>query len=256
MSVPFFIAIEGIDGSGQNTQTAMLTAALRAEGIEAVATDEPTDAPTGQLLRSWLAGDFQFSEPESIATLFLLDRYEHFWSTIRPALDNNFTVVCNRYHLTWEVYHSEKLTHEWLNGIHMYLAVERPHLTIILDMHGHEEEALARVDSRGEGREVYETLELQKKLSLRYLERASQTYVSSVCTAVINGALPKEVIAQEVRLLALSVYEHLKEINDLRANAVEPQDFTPSGVNAIYWKSIRARERYVQNHKHLAKDMN
>jgi len=256
MSVPFFVAIEGIDGSGQTTQSRILSATLREEGIDAVAVEEPTSEPTGRLLRRWLAGEFAFDQPESIATLFLLDRYEHFWSTIRPALDSNMAVVCNRYHLSWEVYQSAELTNEWLNGISMYLAVERPHLTIVLDMYGHEKEAMARVKNRKKPKEVYEKLDFQKRISLRYLERASRSGVSSVCTAVVNGAMPKEAVAKEVRLLALSVYEHLKEIKELQSPEVEPQTFTPSGVNAIYWKSVRARERYVQNHKHLTKVLN
>ena len=51
-----FIVLEGIDGAGTTTQTARLVERLRADGVHARGTREPSDGPVGSLVRQVLTG--------------------------------------------------------------------------------------------------------------------------------------------------------------------------------------------------------
>jgi dTMP kinase len=90
---PLFIVFEGIDGSGKTTQARMLDAALEACHIDHVFTFEPSDGPTGRLIRS--AGGRP--DPEDEARLFTEDRRDHVERVILPALKAGRTVICDRY---------------------------------------------------------------------------------------------------------------------------------------------------------------
>lgn len=248
-AAPIFVVLEGIDGSGHTTQATTLAAKLQKEGVPSELTHEPTDAPIGRLIRGYLSGQYKATQPETIATQFLIDRYEHYWGQIVPWLESGKTVVCDRYHLSWEVYQSQSLTREWLDGINRYLTAIPPHLTIVLDMTGNEEEAMKRVDARGGTKEIYEKLEFQKEISAKYTNYAQRTNTSTVCTAVIDATLSIEHIANEIWTLATSVQDYVKEYNDLLNESMENKSFTPTGVSAIYWKSVRAREHYLNRRK-------
>ena len=49
-----FITFEGGEGAGKSTQVARLVEALRAAGVDAVATREPGGAPGAEEIRAWL----------------------------------------------------------------------------------------------------------------------------------------------------------------------------------------------------------
>ena len=51
-----FIVLEGIDGSGTTTQSAILAASLQERGLPAHTTREPSDGPIGVLIRQVLSG--------------------------------------------------------------------------------------------------------------------------------------------------------------------------------------------------------
>ncbi len=88
-----FIVFEGIDGSGKSTQARMLTDRLKAQGIRALPTAEPTFGPFGMIIR----GLKRRPSPEEEARLFAQDREQHVEEIILPALESGVTVVCDRY---------------------------------------------------------------------------------------------------------------------------------------------------------------
>ena len=51
-----FIVLEGVDGAGTTTHTALLAQALRAKGLPITTTREPSDGPVGVLIRQILTG--------------------------------------------------------------------------------------------------------------------------------------------------------------------------------------------------------
>lgn len=142
-----FIVIEGIDGAGSSTQTALLIEHLSSAGVRVVSRKEPTSGPAGALIR--LALDRRLrgpnrayhdgkgtSEPEdfderALALLFAADRIDHVKGVIQPALEQGRWIVCDRYVLSSLAYQGSKLGIDWVASINRFaLAAD---LTIYLD---------------------------------------------------------------------------------------------------------------------------
>ena len=96
-----FISIEGGEGSGKSALSAALSDRLTAHGIEHIATFEPGGTPMGVTLRAHLFAlpnaDDRTVSPWTETFLFLADRTHHVDSLIRPALDRDAVVLCDRY---------------------------------------------------------------------------------------------------------------------------------------------------------------
>jgi dTMP kinase len=91
-----FVSFEGADGSGKSTQAELLRAGLAAEGRDVVLTREPGGTELGEAVRALvLNGPVMGAWAE--ATLFAASRAEHVEEVIRPALDRDADVVCDRY---------------------------------------------------------------------------------------------------------------------------------------------------------------
>jgi dTMP kinase len=92
-----FITFEGIDGSGKSTQLRMLVDALRAKGVDVLATFEPGDTPLGRRLREAFLETEETVAPIAELLLFAADRAQHVEHLIRPALDAGRIVISDRY---------------------------------------------------------------------------------------------------------------------------------------------------------------
>ena len=73
---PYFVAFEGIDGSGKSTQSKLLYSNLLDLHIPVDLSKEPTEGPIGTLIREVLIGDKKINNL-SLEALFKLDRFEH-----------------------------------------------------------------------------------------------------------------------------------------------------------------------------------
>jgi dTMP kinase len=93
-----FIALEGGEGAGKSTQARLLAEALRARGIEVVATREPGGTPGAEVIRGLLLGlEGEGWNPRAEALLFAAARSDHVEKLIRPALAAGKWVVCDRF---------------------------------------------------------------------------------------------------------------------------------------------------------------
>lgn len=131
-----FIVIEGLDGTGKTTQLRLLADALEKRGIKTVSTAEPTDLPTGKLLRRVLSGEVP-SYPWSTAALFLADRIQHNCGEggIRESLEKGLTVISDRYYYSTFAYQGSETDLGWTMDIHYSCPlVTRPDLVIFLTM--------------------------------------------------------------------------------------------------------------------------
>jgi dTMP kinase len=90
-----FITFEGLDGSGKTTQARLLAEWLSKER-EVVATREPGGTPLGERIRQVLLHGEDVS-PWAEAALFAAARAELVAQVIRPALERDMDVVCDRY---------------------------------------------------------------------------------------------------------------------------------------------------------------
>ena len=91
-----FISLEGGEGVGKSTQVAALAKALRERGLEVVETREPGGSEGAESIRHLLLED-QDWPIEAEALLFAAARADHVEKTIRPALERDAWVLCDRF---------------------------------------------------------------------------------------------------------------------------------------------------------------
>ncbi len=203
MSGGKFIVLEGIDGCGKSTQVQFLAAALSARGRRVCATAEPTDSPTGKLLRAALSGRDPRS-PSEMAALFVLDRIGHNLAPggIAEMLAAGNDVVCDRYYYSSLAYQGSLCDYEWVR--HMNTAcpdIRHPDLCVFLDISP--AESLARVSTRGETPEIYE-----KEESLRLFRDTFLRVFSSLPdrVAVVDAAGTPAAVAERVLAAVLEIF--------------------------------------------------
>ncbi|HZB01714.1 MAG TPA: dTMP kinase, partial [Actinomycetota bacterium] len=97
-STGFFIAFEGVEGSGKGTQIQMAAEHLRREGYDVLLTREPGGTELGERLRNLLLDpDTGAVDARTEALLFAASRAQTVHSVIRPALAEGKVVICDRY---------------------------------------------------------------------------------------------------------------------------------------------------------------
>lgn len=95
---PYFITLEGIEGSGKTTQLANIIEYLDQKGLAAVSTREPGGTEIADKIRHILVESH--GEPvDPVAEVFLYNaaRVQHLLHVIRPALAKGKIVVCDRF---------------------------------------------------------------------------------------------------------------------------------------------------------------
>jgi dTMP kinase len=189
-----FISFEGLDGCGKTTQAQRLAGALQARGAEVVSTREPGGTPLGDEIRQLvLHGDHV--APWAEAALYAAARAQHVDQVIRPALERDAVVVCDRYIDSSVAYQGggRGLGLDTVLELNL-LAVGGllPDRTFLVEVDI--ETALARVGDKADrieraGAEFWpRVVEAYRALAARFPER----YV------VVDGRRPVDVIATEI----------------------------------------------------------
>lgn len=111
-----FIVIEGVDGTGKETQTKLIVRRLRDKGLKVKVMDFPQYEKTffGKLVGRFLKGEFgnlQQVNPYLAALTFAGDRWQA-KDEINNYLKKNYFVVSNRYVLSNMAHQSSKLPKE------------------------------------------------------------------------------------------------------------------------------------------------
>ena len=93
-----FITFEGIEGTGKTTQIGLLADELRSAGREVVSLREPGGTPLGNVIRGLLLGQEgpKFGDLTE-AYLFATSRAELTQRIVRPALEADRVVLCDRF---------------------------------------------------------------------------------------------------------------------------------------------------------------
>ena len=89
------IVIEGNDGSGKSTCAKNLTEKLNSINIKTIYTFEPTHSHYGAKLREGMLSEDLDAEEELL--LFVKDRKEHIEYMIKPALEEGYFIILDRY---------------------------------------------------------------------------------------------------------------------------------------------------------------
>lgn len=167
----FFVAFEGLDGSGISTQTLLLERHFKLRKRAVLLTKEPTNNLIGGLVRGQLTHDWK-SSMECLQLLFASDRAHHLEKEIEPALKRNFIVISDRYKLSSIAFGSLETDKEWLIKINEKF--REPDLTILLKV------SPETCTKRIRNRQSIELFENEKKL-----EKVWQVYESFVSDNVV-----------------------------------------------------------------------
>ena len=187
-----FIVIDGTDGSGKATQTALLVEALKKKKVKVKKIDFPRyyDNFFGKLIGeclSGLYGDFAATDPHIASVLYAADRWESS-AQIKKWLDRGYTIIADRYVSSNQIHQGGKLRDlaererflGWLDKMeHGIFKIPRPdaivylHLEVQLTLGLLKEKSLAQKKRYAEGRgDMVEN-------NLKYLEdsRESAMYI-------------------------------------------------------------------------------
>lgn len=196
-----FIVIEGLDGTGKTTQIRRLAQSLEAQGETVFVTAEPTDFPSGKLIRRVLSGEVP-SSPWSTAALFLADRIRHCADPengIAAHLAKGETVITDRYYFSTFAYQGYETDLDWTMRMH-YDCPEliRPDLVLFLTMSA--EKCMARITASrpAEAIEIYENTEALAKIS-RQFDRVFDRLKDREKVVYIDADGTVEEVAERVR---------------------------------------------------------
>ncbi len=187
-----FIVIEGLDGSGQSTQVALLKDFLIKQGFEVITTKEPTqDSEAGKKIKEILGKKIQ-SEPVQLQKLFAQDRLAHLENTITPALKQGKTVISDRYFFSSFAYgtaHGADLDELIkLNENFLY-----PDLTFLLRVRP--EVCIERIEKRADPKTLFEKQERLEKVWQVY-EKLSSRFEN---IKIIDGEKSIEQVFEQIK---------------------------------------------------------
>lgn len=147
---PYFIVFEGPEGAGKSTQIKHLVNRLR-ETFDVVQTREPGGTPAADAIRKVLLDPDLTISPLTEVLLYSASRAQHVEEIIKPALEKNKVVVCDRFFGTSIAYQGYgrgleldfiyNLTKRVTQGI-------RPDLVLLLDIDP--QVGLERIAQRGQ----------------------------------------------------------------------------------------------------------
>lgn len=157
-----FIVFEGIDGAGTSTQIKKL---VEHDTTRFVQTAEPTTNETGKFLRRMLGGEFSVDEKTN-AYLFAADRCEHIFGKggVQELCESGKIVVSDRYFFSSMAYQSVSCGEELPKLLNSPFPLPEYLFYFVINP----EISLGRVTARGEKKEIYETIEKQKRIAAQY----------------------------------------------------------------------------------------
>lgn len=193
-----FIAIEGLDGSGQSTQVQLLSDFLIKNGHSVVSTKEPTkDSEAGKKIRQILNKNTSENTPVKpvyFQELFAQDRGEHLEKLVVPALREGKIVISDRYCFTSFAYGmAEGVDLDYLIKINENFLM--PDLTIILKVSP--AVCLKRIEERGSKKEFFERMDHFSRAVKNFEilpERFDNVYI-------IDGERPIDGVHQNIKAL-------------------------------------------------------
>ena len=191
------ITFEGSEGCGKTTQIAMLAMRLEAQGKTVRITREPGGTLIGEKIRSLLQDPANTGEisPTTELLLFSAARAELIEQLIKPALERDEVVICDRFYDSTFVYQgiARSIDLEVINQLKaIAVGPFKPDLTLLLDLDA--EVGIKRAEERQSG-----TLDRIEAESLEFFKSVRQAYLNLAKDepdrfTVINGELSVEAI--------------------------------------------------------------
>ncbi|MGH7048293.1 MAG: dTMP kinase [Stellaceae bacterium] len=190
-----FITLEGGEGAGKSTQTALLARALECAGVAVLATREPGGSEGAEAIRQLLLeGEPARWDARQEALLFAAARRDHVMRRIEPTLAQGRWVVCDRFADSTVAYqgYGRGLALADIALLHR-LAVDdfAPDLTFVLDVPV--EIGRARIAARNRVADRFERLDAEFHERLRLGFRDIAAAAPHRCVLIDASAAPARV---------------------------------------------------------------
>lgn len=195
-----FITLEGGDGSGKSTQSALLTDWLVGGGRTVVHSREPGGTELGLELRDIILHRRGYVAPRAEALLYAADRAHNVETVVRPAVERGEIVIQDRYLDSSVAYQGagRVLDGQEVRDLSLW-ATEGllPDLTVLLDLDVASGRARLDADDK-----VFDRLEAEKD---EFHSRVRGAYLGLAAAEprrflVVDGALPVDEIADAIRV--------------------------------------------------------
>ncbi len=194
-----FITLEGIEGVGKTSNLRFIKELLESSGRDCVVTREPGGTNLGEALRGLLLSHSEENMSADAELLMMFAaRAEHLSKIILPALENNKTVLCDRFTEATYAYQGggrlldvDKISEleDWVQG------ELRPDLTIILD--ASVEIGRARAGRRSEPDRIEKEHDgFFHRVRDAYIELANH-YPHRIC--LVDASLDLKAVQQQIR---------------------------------------------------------
>lgn len=198
MKKVYFIAFEGIDGSGKSSQVKLLTEKLKKEGLKIYTTFEPTDSPIGSVIKNIFRHRIE-ADHRTIAGLYVADRLDHLLNKtngILKKMEEGFSVITDRYYFSSYAYQGTHMSLDWVIQANSLSAeLLRPDLTIFIDVPP--EVSMQRLSEGRDMIQLYESLENLHNVRSKYLE-AFDKLKNEENVFITDGNRPFEVIFNDI----------------------------------------------------------
>jgi dTMP kinase len=199
MTRGLFITVEGMDGSGKTTQIGHMREHLASLGCKVLLTREPGGTQISEKIRSIIldAENTEMSDTTELL-LYSASRAQLVEQVIRPSLEKNITVICDRYVDSFYAYQGfgrgrsldilKKITDIAINGI-------MPDITFFFDV-APEIGLKRRIEATSSDRIENEAMDFHRRVYDGYKELARR-YPERIKT--IDASKPAELVWIDVR---------------------------------------------------------
>jgi len=183
-----FIVLEGIDGAGKTTIANMLLRYLNGKRYNTIYTYEPYDSLYVEILKT------KYNELRDAyldALTYAADRVIHLKTVIKPYLEKNYIVICDRYFYSSVAYQSAQgAPLDWILEINKFAL--KPDIAIYLDVDP--EIGLRRRRKLKSRFPEYEVLDFLVKVRNAYLELVNRGMLTLIDARREVNTVFKEVI--------------------------------------------------------------
>jgi dTMP kinase len=198
MKKNFFIALEGLDGSGKSTQVTLLAEKLKGLGLKIYTTAEPTNSRIGHIIKDIFKHKLE-ADHRTIAALYAADRLDHLTNKtdgILKKMEEGYSVITDRYYFSSYAYHGTHMDIHWvINANSLSADLLRPDLNIYIDISP--EESMKRLNKGRDSIELYESTENLKKVKEKYFE-AFDILRREEKISIVDGNRPEKEIANDI----------------------------------------------------------
>ncbi len=208
------IVLEGIDGSGKATQSALLEKKLKEEGKEVMHISFPDyDSDSSALVKMYLSGQFGKDpgdvNPYAASLFYAVDRFASYRTKWKDFYEKGGVVIADRYTTSNMVHQMTKYDDKeerekflsWLEKTeYEELELPRPDLVILLDIPLAISESLVKERAKqGGSMDIHEQhLDYLKKCHDAYQELVTLYGWQKIACATDGSLRPMEDISQEV----------------------------------------------------------